>query len=232
MGMTWGIGIGWVGLAIGGLLVGTPLWLGAELLVTALHEFGHAAITWVTPGRVTAIRVHANSGGITDARDDEDGQTGVLFLLAGYPTPPLLGLAAAEAAHLGWATAGLWAAVACLVAVLLLMRNWFGLVFALGATGALGAFTWYAPVGWRPLALCSLAWLLLLGGVRAAVEQYQRGGEQDADSLARLSVIPVWIWRKLFLPGPGLLLPAWFWRGLFLAISVAAAAGGAWVLLT
>lgn len=215
MGTTWGIGTGLVGLAIGALLVGTPLWLGAGLLVTALHEFGHAAITWLTPGRVVAIRVHANGGGTTDARDDEDGQTGVLFLLAGYPTPPLLGLAAVEAAHHGWTTAGLWAAVACLVAVLLLMRNWFGLGFAFGVVAALGAFTWYAPAGWRPLALWSLAWLLLLGGVRAAIEQYQRGGEQDADSLARLSVAQ-----------------AWFWRGLFLVVSVGAAAGGAWVMST
>lgn len=215
MGTTWGIGVGWLGLLIGALLVSTPLWLGAALLVTTIHEFGHAAITWLTPGRVTAIRVHVDSSGVTDAVGDRDGQAGKLFLLAGYPAPPLLGLAAAEAADRGWATAGLWAAVACLAAALVLMRNWFGLAFALGSAAGLWAFIWYAPAGWRPLALCSLAWLLLLGGVRATVEQYQRGDEQDSNSLARLSALPVG-----------------FWRALFLLDAVACAAGGAWVLLT
>lgn len=214
MATTWGIGIGWVGLVLAGTLVCTPLWVGAEVLVTAFHEFGHAAITWLTPGRVTSIRVYANGGGVTDARDDDDGPVGKLFLLAGYPTPPLLGLGAAEAAHRGWSTAALWAVVGCLLLVTLLMRNWFGLGFTVSAVAVLGSFLWYAPVGWRPLALCTLAWLMLLGGVRAAVEQYQRGGHQDADSLANLSA-----------------LPEAFWRGLFLVISAVAAAAGAWLLL-
>jgi hypothetical protein len=188
------------------------LWRVSKFPVTVLHELGHVAITWVTPGRARRVLVHADGSAETHSMSDEDGTPGMLFLLAGYPTPSLLGLAGIVSVERGWATPALLAVLASLLLVLLLIRNWTGLAVLLVMTAALAAFLVYVDPTLRPLLLESVSWLLLLGGVRNAWEQYSCEGESDATLLAYCSAGS-----------------KEFWRGLFLTVTVAAALGGAWL---
>ncbi len=204
MGTTWwGIGIGWVGLAVALLLVagvaGRSLWSVTRFWVTLVHEGGHAAITLVTPGRVRRILVHANSSAETWPEADEDGSVGVLFYLCGYPAPSLLGLAGVFAVTRGWSTPAMAGGLVVLGFLLVLMRNLLGAGVALVLGAAFGAFLYYAPASGRPLFVLVASWVLLLGAVRAAYEQYSCTDPGDADSLGEISAFPPEVWRGFFL---------------------------------
>jgi Peptidase M50B-like len=210
-----GMGPGLVGLLLAGLLVTTPAWAVSKFPTTVAHEWGHVAILWVTPGAPKRVLIHANGAAETHSVTDRHGAAGVTFLIAGYPTPALLGLAGVFCAERGWVTPALVALGATLGAVLLLTRNGFGLLVMAAMILGLLAFLYYGPHDQRALVLCTVAWLLLLGGVRNAWEQYSCDGDSDAGSLHQLSAIP-----------------AGAWRAFFLAIPVASTVAAGWLLFT
>ncbi|HEX4360040.1 MAG TPA: M50 family metallopeptidase [Pseudonocardia sp.] len=200
------------------------LWRVARTVVTIAHEGGHAMVAVLTGRRLSGIRLHSDTSGVTVSVGRTTGPGMVLTALAGYVAPSLLGLAAAGMVTAGWTRPLLWIGVGLLLVTLLYVRNWFG-GLAVVLTGALvGVVAWYGtpPV---QLAFCAvLAWFLLFGGLRAARELGQGRRRQirrreypldsDADQLARLTG-----------------LPPWLWVGLFAVVGIAAVALGGWWLL-
>ena len=143
-----------------------------------------------------------------------------LTSFAGYPAPALVGLGAAAMLYAGYAFALLWAVVLLLVLVLVQIRNVYGFVVLVLAIGAFGWLAWSAPDPWRIGVGYGVAWLLLLGAVRAVMELHGTrsgaagGSGSDADALARVT----------WLPGAA-------WVGVFWLVTVACAAGGAWLMV-
>lgn len=184
------------------------LWRVSRTVVTIAHEGGHAVMAVLTGRRLTGIRLHSDTSGVTVSVGRPTGPGMVFTALAGYLAPSLLGLAWAGVLVLGWAQPLLWAAVVLLLVTLLYVRNIYG-VFAVLVTGAaVAAVAWYGSPELRTGFAAAAAWFLLFGGLRAVRElgrarrrQAYRGAaelDSDADQLARLTGLPAWLWIALF----------------------------------
>ncbi|MEU8422503.1 M50 family metallopeptidase [Micromonospora sp. NPDC048835] len=201
------------------VVVSTRLpWRIARNAITIAHEGGHALVALLTGRKLRGIRLHSDTSGLTLSAGRPTGPGMILTLLAGYVAPPLVGLAGAWLLGGNRITLLLWVAVALLLAMLVLIRNAFGVVSLL-VTGALVfAVSWYATPQVQAAFAYTGVWFLLLGGVRPVVELQRlrsrgRMPASDADQLAGLT------------PFPPL-----FWVGVFALVNVAALIAGALLL--
>lgn len=185
------------------LVLWRPAWRRARHVVTIAHEGGHAVVAMLCGRRLSGVRLHSDSSGLTVTRGRASGPGAIATFAAGYPAPTLVGLGAAALLSRGYALAALWAAVLVLALLLVQIRNFFGLyVVLLAAAVVVGVSWWAAPE--VKVALAHLGtWFLLLAAPRAVVELQRvrrrgRGHESDADQLARLTRIPGGVWVAVF----------------------------------
>ncbi|MDR3068194.1 MAG: M50 family metallopeptidase [Cellulomonas sp.] len=193
------------------------VWHVLRHLVTIVHEAGHAGVAVLAGRRLTGIRVHTDTSGLTTSSGRRGGPGLVLTLSAGYPAPAVVGLGVAWLLSRGYAVGALWALLLLLVAVLLRVRNLYGLWVVLVSAGVLVAVTGWAPVNLQVGVAYLVAWLLLLGAPRAVLEMAvsrRRGTDSsDAGQLARLTGV----WASV-------------WVGLFFVVTVWVMALGVWLL--
>lgn len=193
--------------AIGALvLVGFPsLWRVTRNVVTIAHEAGHALVALLTGRRLNSITLHSDTSGLTVSSGKPYGLGMILTAMAGYPAPPLVGLGFAALLGAHRITLMLWITIAVLAAVLIKVRNIYGLftVCVVGAT--VFAVSWFGTdilqAGFAYLG----AWFLLLAGIRPVLEmqrmrsrRYGGARDSDADQLARLTHLPALLWVVLF----------------------------------
>jgi hypothetical protein len=180
-----------------------PAWALARNAVTIAHEGGHALVAVVCGRRLRGIRVHSDTSGLTLTRGKPYGAGMVLSLAAGYLTPSMLGLAGAALLGLGRITLLLWVSLVLLLAVLVMIRNGYGIVAVLAVGALVFLVSWFAsPTAQAAFAYAGV-WFLLLGGVRPVGELQRlryRGHapDSDADQLARLTRVPGLLWVGLF----------------------------------
>ena len=196
------------------------VWRWARHLVTIVHEGGHALTAVLTGRRLTGIRLHSDTSGLTVSVGRPSGPGMVATTAAGYLSPSLVGLVGVGLLAAGQVTVMLWASAAFLLAMLVMVRNAYGILTLL-VTGALGvAVSLYANADTQAIFGHVATWFLLFGGVRPVSELWRerrrlRIPSTDADQLARLTGVPGGVWVAVF----GLL-------------TVAALAAGAWLLLS
>lgn len=77
-------------------------------LVTLVHEAGHALVAALAGRRLTGIRLHSDTSGVTVSRGRPHGPGMVATVLAGYPAPALVGLGGALVLGAGYAAGLLW----------------------------------------------------------------------------------------------------------------------------
>ncbi|RJO73592.1 M50 family peptidase [Nocardia panacis] len=188
------------------ILVGyTPLWRFARNVVTIAHEGGHALVALLTGRRLNSITLHSDTSGLTVSSGKPYGLGMILTAFAGYPAPALVGLAFAALLGAHRITLMLWVIIALLLALLIKVRNIYGLftVFLVGA--AVFAVSWFGTdvlqAGFAYLG----AWFLLFAGLRPVIElqrsrSRRHGGtrDSDADQLARLTRLPGLLWVLVF----------------------------------
>lgn len=187
------------------VVVATRLpWRIARNAVTIAHEGGHALMALLTGRRLRGIRLHSDTSGLTLSAGRPTGPGMILTLLAGYVAPSLIGLGGA------WLLAGnritllLWVAVALLLAMLVMIRNVFGVLSLLVTGGVVLAVSWYASPQVQAAFAWTSVWFLLFAGVRPVFELQRlrsrgRMPESDADQLARLTPFPPLFWVTVFL---------------------------------
>jgi hypothetical protein len=205
-------------LIAGAVVVYRPIWALVRHVVTIAHEGGHAAIAALTGRRLRGVRLHSDTSGLTISAGKRTGFGVVLTLLGGYLAPSLLGLLGAVTLSYGRVLPVLWAAVLLLLALLLVIRNLFGVVSVV-LTGALlvAVAGWAPPTSQGPAAYV-LVWFLLIAAPRPVVElqlSRRRGlaPSSDADQLAPLTGLPAFVWVLVFL-----------------SLTLAALVGGGWLL--
>lgn len=212
----YGFATGVVALAI----VAFPLtWALVGPLIVAVHEVGHALTGVVSGRKVRHIKIFSRESGVTEF----DRQVNVLMSVAGYLAPPFAGLAAAHGVRAGQSDLVLLAAAVVLGAALVLkIRNVFGVVAIAATVAVLWLLLARAGVEARQGLAHVLAWTLMLGGVRAAFTLYgahidDPTAGSDAQTLRSLTGLPVLMWMAL-LSGAGcyalysgavVLIPSW-----------------------
>jgi hypothetical protein len=159
------------GVALLLVLSGQP-WRLARNVVTIVHEAGHALAAVLVGRRLSGIRLHSDTSGVTVSRGRPKGPGMVLTAFAGYVAPSLVGLGLAGLMVGGKITLLLWVLTALMLAVLAAfacMTAWF-LLFG----------------GVRPV------WEL------QAKRRRRQARDSDADQLARLTGAPGLFWVAMF----------------------------------
>ena len=201
------------------LVAWPPAWALTRHVVTIAHEGAHGVTALLTGRKLTGIRLHSDTSGLTVSRGRPRGPGMVLTLAAGYVGPGLLGLGAAALLGAGHAVGLLWAVLGLLALLLLQIRNFFGLWSVLASAAVVFGVSWFLPTQAQSAFAYLVTWFLLVAAPKAVLElQVQRsrgrGAGSDADQLAGLTHLH------------GLL-----WVGLFLAVTAGALVlGGSWIL--
>jgi hypothetical protein len=206
--------------AVAAVLVLSPaLWRPTRHVVTIAHEGAHGLVALAAGRRLSGIRLHSDTSGLTVSAGRPTGLGMVLTCAAGYTGPALFGLGAAALLAAGHAIGLLWALLGLLALLLVQIRNWYGLWSVLVTGGVVFGATWWLPPEGQAAFAALATWFLLLAAPRTVLElqtsrRRRRAPDSDADQLASLTH-----------------LPALFWVGLFLLVDVGALVlGGTWLL--
>lgn len=197
------------------------VWRWSRSVVTIVHEAGHAVAAKVTGRRLTGIRLHSDTSGLTVSVGRPYGPGMVFTMAAGYVSPSLVGLVGVLLLAYDQVTIMLWGAAAVLLSMLSLIRNLYGALLLVAVGAVVGAISLYAEPDVQAAFGYGVTWFMLLGAVRPVGElrRTRRNGTvalaTDADQLARLTRVPGTIWV-----------------GLFGATTVGALVAGGWLLLT
>jgi len=197
----------WVVLATAGaallIVVSGGPWRLARNVVTIVHEAGHAVVALLAGRRLAGIRLHSDTSGVTVSRGKPTGPGMVFTALAGYPAPSLLGLGLAALLGAGKITLLLWLCAALLLAVLIMIRNAYGVVSVLVTGGVLVGVSLLTEPEVQAAFAYLITWFLLLAGIRPVGElqakrRRGRANDSDADQLARLTGTPGLFWVFAF----------------------------------
>ncbi|WP_435600661.1 M50 family metallopeptidase [Streptomyces sp. C10-9-1] len=180
-----------------------PLWRFARNAVTIAHEGGHGIVALLTGRRLEGIRLHSDTSGLTVSRGRPGGLGMVLTAAAGYTAAPLLGLGGAWLLAADHVTLMLWAATALLAALLVMVRNAYGVLTVTLTGAAFLLVSWLTGPAVQSAFAYTAVWFMLLGGVRPVFElqtKRRHGGaaDSDADQLARLTHVPPLVWLAFF----------------------------------
>jgi hypothetical protein len=178
-------------------------WRISRNAITIAHEGGHALAAVLTGRRLHGIRLHSDTSGLTLSAGRPRGPGMIFTLLAGYVAPSLIGLAGAWLLGGNRITLLLWVAVALLLAMLVMIRNVFGVVSIVVTTAVVFGVSWYASPQVQAAFAYVGVWFLLLGGVRPVreLQTLRRRGrlpDSDADQLAGVTRIPALLWVAVF----------------------------------
>ncbi|MEV7974265.1 M50 family metallopeptidase [Cellulomonas sp. NPDC089187] len=194
-------------------------WHLARHLLTIVHESAHALVAVLSGRRLSGVRLHSDTSGLTVSVGKPRGPGMVATAFAGYPGPAVLGLAAAWLLGRGYAVGLLWALLLALALLVVQIRNWYGLWTVLVAGVLLVAVSWWGSAALQVAVAYAVTWFLLLGSPRAVLEMQagrRRGGRgsggSDADVLARLTPLPggFWVGALLLVCVAGLVLGGWW----------------------
>ncbi|GAA2456457.1 MULTISPECIES: M50 family metallopeptidase [Streptomyces] len=191
------------GIAALAVVVPHSLWRLSRNAITIAHEGGHGLVALLTGRRLDGIRLHSDTSGLTVSRGKPHGPGMILTAAAGYTAPPLLGLGGAWLLAAHHVTLFLWLATALLVAMLVMIRNAYGVLTVVVTGAAFLLISWLTSPDVQSAFAYTAVWFLLLGGVRPAFELQSKrrrhnDGDSDADQLARLTHVPPALWLFLF----------------------------------
>lgn len=181
----------------------SELWRPARNVITIVHEAGHALVAVLVGRRLSGIRLHSDTSGLTLTRGKPYGPGMVSTALAGYVAPSLLGLAFAALVGAERISAVLVICAVLLLGVLVMVRNVYGFFSVLLTGAVLFGIAWWTSSLVQAAFAHVITWFLLFGGVRPVGELQRkrrrgRARDSDADQLARLTGAPGWLWIGMF----------------------------------
>jgi hypothetical protein len=173
-----------------------------KLFTTWVHECGHAVMTVIVGGRVNSIVIELNTTGITRSLIPQGRIAQGLVASAGYLGASIVGCVLMTAARgKKRAHAILLGIGACMLATLAIwIRNPFGIAVVLIWSIALIALSRHASGPVSSFVLSLLAVQVALDSVYdIRVLFLVRVGYSDADTMARLFVLPAWFWAAVWM---------------------------------
>ena len=204
--------------AVAAVLVLSPtLWRPTRHVVTIAHAGAHGLVALAAGRRLSGIRLHSDTSGLTVSAGKPSGLGMVLTCAAGYTGPALFGLGAAALLAAGHAIGLLWALLLLLALLLVQIRNWYGLWSVLVTGGVVFGATWWLPPEGQAAFAALATWFLLVSAPRTVLElqtsrRRRRAPHSDADQLAGLTPFPALVWVGVFLlVDVGALLLGGFW---------------------
>lgn len=186
----------WVTVGLGVLLVvAVPAWRSIRIVVTVVHELGHALVGMLAGRTFTGLVLRPDMSGhvVTTGRPRGPGRVATTF--AGYPAPALLGAGLVVAATSGWAPPVLAAAMVVLLFSLIRVRSLYTALVMLACLAASAGLWWSAETVAQALVLIVVGIVLLLGSWRHAVAAARsREPGSDFAVLGQITPVPRAIW--------------------------------------
>jgi hypothetical protein len=173
-----------------------------RLFTTWVHECGHAVMTLLVGGHVSSIVIERNASGVTSSLIPQSRVAQGLVASAGYLGASIVGCALMIAARRKRPAHGiLWTIGAfMLVTLIIWLRNLFGIAVALIWSVALIALSRNASGGVSSFVLSFLAVQVALNSVfDIRVLFLLHDAHSDADTMARLFLLPSWTWASLWM---------------------------------
>jgi hypothetical protein len=179
------------------------VWVVARYVVTIVHEGGHALVALLVGRRLRGVRLHSDTSGVTLSRGRPSGPGMIATTLAGYLAPSVLGIGCAALLAFGHITALLWLVVLLLAAMLVVVRNAYGIASILVTGAAVFLVSWFTSAQVQAAFAFAFTWFLLVAGIRPVVElqrsrRRHRAPDSDADQLAGLTGVPGLVWVFVF----------------------------------
>lgn len=207
------------------LLWTTPVLLPLRLLVTLVHEAGHATVAMLFGGSVQSLTINANEGGLTRFSLPAGRSTFKLVAIgsAGYVGTAIVGGALLElCGRLGKARIALGVLAATVAAIGLAWVPWsvdadgvtaqasgsgrgdgrFTILVCVAAVVVFVGLAVQPVVRVRRVALVAVATALCLGAVedlRVVLTIARAGGHSDASIVSEAAFLPPWFWASLWM---------------------------------
>jgi Peptidase M50B-like len=181
------------------------IWLVTRHVSTIAHEGAHAIVSSAIGRKIQGVTLRPNAEGETKMAGGKAAGS-VTIGVAGYLGPSAFGLGAAKLIQTGHSDAVLWLTLLLLAALLLMVRNAFGLVPILVTGVLLYIVARYSSVNTDSVVACGVTWFLLLSGVRVVADHGINAS--DAGKLAGITRIGpgIWMWFWLILTVGALIL--------------------------
>lgn len=189
-----------IALAAALVVVGVPrVWVALRVVVTLVHELGHAVVGIAVGRRFTGFVLRGDMSGHAVTAGPSRGAGRVLTTWAGYPAPAALGAAMVWAAGRGWSAPMVSAGLVVLVTALLRVRSALTAVVMLLVLAANAALWWWRDDGVQATVLVALGVVLVVGAWRhLAVVAGSRDRASDPPVLATLTRVPRVLWTASF----------------------------------
>ena len=186
------------GVLAGAAVGATPLHKLIRYLATVVHELGHAFTAGALGGRPKHITISTDTSGLAVyAPPVHWGRfRASIVSMAGYPAPAIASLAAIQAIQLGYSKAWFFFAGGTLaVAIIALIRNFWGVFWTAGAVGG----SYYAarelPTELLGGIVAAIAGFLAVEAFRHAFLQFSlsrfRGTHSDAEMISLFLKLPL-----------------------------------------
>jgi hypothetical protein len=174
------------------IVVFTGDWGGS--LVTVAHEGGHMIMSVLVLRSFRHFTMKDGDTAETAITDDKWGVGDMVQTIAGYLSPPLLGLGGAAVLAGGNAWGVLAAAAFLLLLSFFYARGGLAILVTLLGLAIVVLVLWRGPTQLQVALAAGAVWLLLLGGVRAAWIM-GTADKSDAYWMARRTSIPRVVWK-------------------------------------
>lgn len=179
-------------------------WKYFGLLATATHELGHAFAAVMSGQRLSGIRLRLDHSGTTTSYTR--GRLAAVWSgFWGYPVPALTGAALVISGFAGWGPAALATGTLILLASLVFIRNFAGLLITGLAVAGGGLVVLFVPSHFAGHVAIVLGVALLVAAVRdlakltdVHLRRRDKLASSDAYLLYRATAIPSGVWIALF----------------------------------
>jgi hypothetical protein len=169
----------------------------ADLLLSVVHEGGHMVMAVLTFRGFRFFRILGPGSAATRLVDDSWGSGDFILTLAGYLSPPILGLGGAAVLAKGNAWGVLVVSAILMFWAFLYAKDGLANVVTIAAFGGVLLLLWRGSAYLQLTVAVGIVWLLLIGGVIDAIRM-DRGDDSDAYWMARRTWIPAIVWQAFW----------------------------------
>lgn len=183
-----------------------PAWRVLRIVVTLVHELGHAGVGMLFGQKFRGFVLNPDMSGHAVLAVERRPGLGVgrwigsmASFWAGYPMPGIVAVAFVWCVARGWSAIAVSVVLVVLIASLPMVRSFFTAVATALTTSAVGALWWWRDDEVQAAVLTALAIFLLVGAWRHVVA-VARSTDRNSDPgmLASLSHIPAVVWTATF----------------------------------
>lgn len=198
-------------IAAGVALWWMPAWRVLRIVVTLVHELGHAGVGLLFGQSFRGFVLNPDMSGHAVLADSRRGTFGVrrwcgsmASLWSGYPMPALVAAGFVWCVSKGWAAAAISGVLVVLLLSLPMVRSVFTALTTFLTAGAVAALWWWRDDQMQSLVLLSVSVFLLVGAWRHVVSVARsRDAKSDPGMMASLSGVPSVVWTASFVAAIG-----------------------------